>query len=55
MCAVTFVVFVFGQKFIKFIGAGALAMITRMMGLILATIGVQMTINGLGQALKVGS
>ena len=39
--------FVFGEKLVGYIGASALGVITRMMGLILAVIGTQMVIEGL--------
>ncbi|MFM2483925.1 MarC family protein [Celerinatantimonas yamalensis] len=47
LCLVTFVVFVFGRRFVAIIGSGALGVITRIMGLILAVIGAQMLIDGL--------
>lgn len=47
LCAITYWFFVFGEKFVTFIGAGALGVVTRLMGLILAVIGVQMVIDGL--------
>lgn len=46
LCVITYILFVFGEKFVTFIGAGALGVITRMMGLILAVIGTQMVIEG---------
>ena len=46
LCVITYLLFVFGEKFVTFIGVGALGVITRMMGLILAVIGVQMVIDG---------
>jgi multiple antibiotic resistance protein len=52
LCVITYVLFVFGGKFVTYIGAGALAVITRMMGLILAVIGTQMVIEGLHGAFK---
>jgi multiple antibiotic resistance protein len=52
LCVITYVLFVFGEKFVTFIGAGALSVITRMMGLILAVIGTQMVIEGLRGAFK---
>ncbi|NOY70750.1 MAG: NAAT family transporter [Deltaproteobacteria bacterium] len=52
LCVITYVLFVFGEKFVTFIGAGALGVITRMMGLILAVIGTQMVIEGLRGAFK---
>ncbi|MDX1795143.1 MAG: MarC family protein [Hydrogenovibrio sp.] len=46
LCVITYFIFIFGGRFVTFIGAGALGGITRMMGLILAVIGVQMVITG---------
>jgi len=47
LCIITYVFFIFGEKFVTFIGPGALGIITRMMGLILAVIGTQMVVEGL--------
>lgn len=47
LCVITYVFFIFGKKFVEFIGVGALGVITRLMGLILAVIGTQMVIEGL--------
>jgi len=52
LCAVTYILFVFGEKFVKHIGASALGVVTRMMGLILAVIGTQMVIKGLHGAFE---
>jgi len=52
LCIVTYILFVFGEKFVTYIGASALGVITRMMGLILAVIGTQMVIKGLHGAFK---
>jgi multiple antibiotic resistance protein len=52
LCLITYIFFVFGEKFVTFIGAGALGVITRLMGLILAVIGIQMLIEGLNGAFK---
>jgi multiple antibiotic resistance protein len=52
LCVITYVIFVFGKKFVAFIGTSALGAITRMMGLILAVIGVQMVIDGLNGAFR---
>jgi multiple antibiotic resistance protein len=52
LCVITYVIFVCGKKFVAFIGTSALGAITRMMGLILAVIGVQMVIDGLNGAFK---
>ena len=52
LCVITYVIFVFGKKFVAFIGTSALGAITRMMGLILAVIGIQMVIDGLNAAFR---
>ena len=52
LCAITYILFVFGEKFVTYIGASALGVVTRMMGLILAVIGTQMVIKGLDVAFK---
>jgi multiple antibiotic resistance protein len=52
LCVITYVLFVFGEKLVGYIGASALGVITRMMGLILAVIGTQMVIEGLHGAFK---
>ncbi len=53
LCILTYVLFVFGERFVKAVGPSALNVITRMMGLILAVIGMQMLIEGIEQAYKV--
>lgn len=50
LCVITYVLFIFGGKLVAYFGASALGMITRMMGLILATIGTQMVIDGVSAA-----
>jgi multiple antibiotic resistance protein len=52
LCTVTYILFIFGEKFVTYIGASALGVVTRMMGLILAVIGTQMVIEGLHGAFK---
>ena len=52
LCLITYVLFVFGEKFVSYLGASALGVITRMMGLILAVVGTQMVIEGLRGAFK---
>jgi multiple antibiotic resistance protein len=47
LCAVTYVFFIYGKKFVANLGASALGVITRMMGLILAVIGTQLVVEGL--------
>ncbi len=50
LCTMTYVFFVFGEKFATFLGASALGAITRMMGLILAVIETQMVIDEINGA-----
>jgi len=52
LCLITYVFFVFGEKFVTFIGAGALGTITRLMGLLLAVVGMQMVLEGLHGAFR---
>jgi len=52
LCVVTYILFVWGEKFVTYIGASALGVITRMMGLILAVIGTQMVIKGVQGAIN---
>lgn len=52
LCVIMYTVFIFGEKLVMYIGAGVVGVITRMMGLILAVIGMQMVIEGLHGAFK---
>lgn len=47
LCGITYLLFVSGRTFVRFVGAGVLGVVTRLMGLILAVIGTQMLIQGL--------
>ena len=53
LCLITFLFFVFGQGLTRFLGSSGLNVITRIMGLILAVIGVQMLVDGLTGAFPV--
>ncbi|HIL82378.1 MAG TPA: NAAT family transporter [Pseudomonadales bacterium] len=46
MCVITFIVFVSGQWLAKVLGQNGIKVISRLMGLILAVVGVQMLIEG---------
>jgi multiple antibiotic resistance protein len=46
VCLISYVSFVSGERLIRYIGVNAVSAVTRMMGLILAVIGVQMFIEG---------
>lgn len=50
LCVITYVFFISGERFVKYIGENGVKVITRLMGLILAVIGVQMLIHGVGGA-----
>lgn len=50
LCLITFVCFIFSAKIIKAIGQNGLNIVTRLMGLILAVIGIQMLIAGINGA-----
>jgi multiple antibiotic resistance protein len=52
LCLLTFVLFVYGQKFVNFLGRGVIGVITRIMGLILAVIATQMVITGIHGAIQ---
>ena len=51
MCAVTWATFVAGESVTRFLGQNAIKVVTRLMGLILAVIGVQMLISGVRGAI----
>ena len=50
LCIISYLFFVSGERFVKYIGDNGIKVITRLMGLILAVIGVQMLIHGIGGA-----
>lgn len=50
LCVVTFCCFVFSSKIMSAIGESGLGIVTRLMGLILAVIGVQMLVTGIKAA-----
>jgi multiple antibiotic resistance protein len=53
MCVITFLCFIFSAKILATIGEDALSIITRLMGLILAVIGIQMMIIGIAGAFNI--
>lgn len=52
MCTITFLMFIGGERIIKLLGKGIINVISRIMGLILAVISVQMIISGINNAIK---
>ena len=53
LCLVTFLCFIFSSRILTVIGDGALSITTRLMGLILTVIGVQMLIEGVIEAFNI--
>ncbi len=53
ICALTLVSFLMGEKITRYLGQNAIKVITRLMGLILAVIGVQMLVVGINGAIKI--
>ncbi len=47
LCLVSYVFFVSGERFVRFLGRNGIKVISRLMGLLLAVIGVQMLIHGI--------
>jgi multiple antibiotic resistance protein len=52
LCVISFVFFVSGERVVKYIGDNGIKVVTRLMGPILAVIGVQMLIRGVGGAIE---
>jgi len=52
ICAITYVCFLFGERFTNFMGQNALKVVGRLMGLILAVIGTQMVMAGVSGAIE---
>jgi multiple antibiotic resistance protein len=46
LCFITYVFFVYGERLIQYLGQAGLTVVTRLMGLVLGVIGVQMLITG---------
>ncbi len=52
LCVITYGFFIFGERLMSVLGDNGLNVVTRIMGLILAVIGVQMLITGIKGAIK---
>ncbi|HKK02159.1 MAG TPA: MarC family protein, partial [Desulfuromonadales bacterium] len=52
LCLITYIFFISGERFIRYIGENAVKVITRLMGLILAVVGSQMLIQGIYGAVR---
>jgi multiple antibiotic resistance protein len=50
LCVISYLFFVSGERIVRYIGDNGIKVLTRLMGLILAVIGMQMLINGVGGA-----
>jgi multiple antibiotic resistance protein len=52
LCVITYAFFLSGERFVKSIGQNGVKVVTRLMGLILAVIGVQMLLHGVAGAVS---
>ena len=52
LCWITYLFFIYGERLVHFLGHTGLSVVTRIMGLILGVIGVQMLIAGVAGAVK---
>jgi multiple antibiotic resistance protein len=52
LCLITYAFFISGEQFVERIGENGLKVIMRLMGLILAVIGVQVIIHGIGRTIS---
>lgn len=52
LCGISYLFFVSGERLVRYIGENGVKVITRLMGLILAVIGVQMLVDGIGGAVS---
>ncbi|KLV07211.1 membrane protein [Photobacterium aquae] len=50
LCLITLVCFIYGQKLVNFLGEDGISIVTRLMGLILTVIAMQMAIQGVHDA-----
>ncbi len=46
LCGISYILFLFGERFVLYIGEAALGVITRMMGLLITVMGTQMVLDG---------
>ncbi len=52
LCWITYMFFIYGERLVQYLGETGLSVITRIMGLILGVIGVQMVITGVAGAIE---
>lgn len=52
LCLLTYLFFISGERFVKYIGNNGIKVVTQLMGLILAVIGVQMLIDAISTIVK---
>ncbi len=52
LCLITYAFFVSGERFVRYLGVNGIKFITRIMGLLLAVIGTQMVLTGIGGAMR---
>lgn len=51
LCVVTYLLFIFGQPLVSYLGRTGVRALNRLMGLVLAVVGVQLLLNGIRSAL----
>ncbi|MCP5520950.1 MAG: MarC family protein [Verrucomicrobiales bacterium] len=52
LCGITYLAFIYGERLVRYLGQSGLSVVTRIMGLILGVIGVQMLIEGVKGAVE---
>ena len=55
LCVLTYICFISGERVLNILGKNTLNIVTKLMGLILTVIGVQMLIEGIAGAIKISS
>ena len=53
LCILTYLLFISGQKLVNFLGENVIQVISRLMGLILSVIGMEMIFSGIKTAIEV--
>ena len=53
VCYIAYLLFLSGGAIMRLVGANTMLVITKMMGLILAVLGVQMLLEGINEGLRV--
>jgi len=54
LCLVTYLLFIFGKPLVKYLGRSGIRALNRLMGLVLAVVGVQLLLKGIGVVASLG-